>query len=165
MTCCPTKSSRSFFEAILHRCDLACIGCGTNAKYVNSLCVSDPNPTLEEIEKVFKKIKLYQEKTEKSVFINIGGGEPFLRFDIFDVLKMASEYFSPSSIGVDTNGSLPNSFELISKAMPYVSYVGISINGLEDYHNWWAGNSKINAFKNSTSVARMLCENFEWQKK
>lgn len=150
---------------ILHRCDLACVGCGTNAKYVNSLCVKDPSPSLAEIEKVFKKIKLYQEKANKSIFINIGGGEPFLRFDIFDILKMAADYFSPSSVGVDTNGTLPNSFELISKAMPYLSYVGISINGLETYHNWWAGNSKINAFKNSTLVAKKLCENPEWQKK
>jgi MoaA/NifB/PqqE/SkfB family radical SAM enzyme len=150
---------------ILHRCNLACIGCGTNAIFINALCVKDASPTLVEIEKVFKKIKCYQEKTKKSVFINIGGGEPFLRFDILDVLKIAAEYFSPSSVGVDTNGSLPNSFELISEALPYVSFLGISIDGLESYHNWWSGNSKINAFRNSTTVAKKLCDNPEWQKK
>jgi len=149
---------------ILHYCDLACIGCGTDARYVNTLIVNDPRPTLKDIEKVFKKIKRYQEKTNKSVFINIGGGEPFMRFDILEVLKMAAEYFTPKSVGVDTNGSLPRSFELISKAMPYLDYLGISVNGLENYHNWWSGNSKINAFRNSTSVVKRLCENSKWRK-
>lgn len=142
----------------MHRCDLCCIGCGTNAKYVQETCLSDVHPTFEEIALVLKKIKDYSDKTHKSVFINIGGGEPFLRKDIIDVLKLASAYFSPQCVGVDTNASLPNSSKLIKDALPYINYIGISINGLENYHNWWAGNKKINPFARATSVIKELCK-------
>ncbi|HYE09042.1 MAG TPA: radical SAM protein [Patescibacteria group bacterium] len=150
---------------ILHRCDLVCRGCGTDAKYTNEKKVLDPFPTLSEIEMVFAKIKTYAEEKNMPVFINIGGGEPFLRHDIYDVLKLASEYFGINGVGVDTNGTLDNSLELITNVLPYVSYVGISLNGLEDYHNWWAGNSKINAYKRTLSVIQNICSNSELSKK
>jgi len=104
-------------------------------------------------------MKNYADSVGIPVFINIGGGEPFLRGDIVDVLKMASDIFTPIGVGVDTNGSLDNSYDLICQAIGYVSYVGISINGLEEYHNWWSGNSRINAFSRSMDTVRRLCEN------
>lgn len=155
------KSKREFgvvFD-ILHQCDLNCRGCGTNASFTNEKAVDVGKPSLKEIILVFEKIKNYADSRGVPVFINIGGGEPFLRRDILEILKMASEYFGVSGVGVDTNGTLDNSYELISSALEFVSYVGISINGLEEYHNWWAGNNKINAFQRSLSVVERLCQN------
>lgn len=143
---------------ILHRCDLNCRGCGTNAKYVTSEKVTDAQPTFEQIKIILDKIKLYSEENNKKIFVNIGGGEPFLRHDIIDILEYAASLFQSSGVGVDTNGSLPNSLNLIKQAAPYLSYIGISINGLEDYHNWWAANNHINAFRRSTSVIQELCK-------
>ena len=132
---------------ILHQCDLACIGCGTNARYHGSKRLDVEEPTLDQILNVFDKIKEYADSKHLDVFINIGGGEPFLRNDIIDVLKGASERFGVAGVGVDTNGTLDQATELILDAMQYCSYVGISVNGLEQYHNWWAGTKKINAYR------------------
>ena len=143
---------------ILHDCDLACIGCGTNAHYSGSKRLEVTKPSLKQIIYVFDKIKDYADAEGIPVFINIGGGEPFLRKDIIDVLKSAAEHFGVSGVGVDTNGTLDESFELIAEAMNYSSYVGISVNGCEEYHNWWAGNKHINAFQRSMDTIKRLCQ-------
>jgi MoaA/NifB/PqqE/SkfB family radical SAM enzyme len=54
---------------------------------------------LNEIEKIFKSIsKLY--------FLNISGGEPFLRNDIVDIIKFGLRYSSPNLIHIPSNGLL-----------------------------------------------------------
>ena len=40
-----------------------------------------------------------------------------------------------------------------------VSYIGISINGLHDYHNWWANNNAIDAYNRAMKVVAELCKN------
>lgn len=142
---------------ILHECDLACIGCGTDAKYHGSNRIDVPEPSLGQMRLLFKKIQDYANSVRIPVFLNIGGGEPFLRNDIIEVLKTASEYFGVSGVGVDTNGTLEEAFSLILNAMEYSSYVGISINGTEHYHNWWAGANRINPFRKSMETVQRLC--------
>lgn len=146
---------------ILHECDLACIGCGTDAKYHGSQRIDIQEPSLYQMRILFKKIKDYASSISIPVFMNIGGGEPFLRNDIIYVLKAASEHFGVSGVGVDTNGTLDESFSLISQAMEFSSYVGISINGLEEYHNWWAGTNRINPYRRSMETAKKLCNEGE----
>jgi MoaA/NifB/PqqE/SkfB family radical SAM enzyme len=143
---------------ILHQCDLNCRGCGTNASFTYEKAVDISTPSTNDIKRVFEKVKSYAVSKDVPVFINIGGGEPFLRRDILEILKSASEHFGVSGVGVDTNGTLDNSYDLISQALKFVFYVGISINGLEAYHNWWAGNNKVNAFQRSLSVVKQLCQ-------
>lgn len=56
---------------------------------------------LSEIEKIFKSIgKLY--------FLNVSGGEPFLRKDIVDVIKLILRYSSPNLLHIPSNGLLPD---------------------------------------------------------
>lgn len=143
---------------ILHQCDLNCIGCGTNAIYSGAMRLENVQPSYEQIKYAFSKIKAYAESKQIPVFLNIGGGEPFLRQDIIEILKSAAEFFGVNGVGVDTNGTLEPSFDLIKEAMDYTSYVGISVNGLEDYHNWWAGNKRINPFKRSMDTIKKICE-------
>ncbi len=143
---------------ILHACDLACIGCGTNAYYNGSTRLEVTSPSLQQINNVFDKIKRYADAKGIPTFINIGGGEPFLRKDIIDVLKSAADHFGIIGVGIDTNGTLDESYELIVEAMKYCSYVGISINGCEEYHNWWAGSRHINAFQRSMDTVKRLCK-------
>ena len=154
------KSSKKFgiVYDILHQCDLNCIGCGTNALYTGSRRFSEVQPSFQQIQYVFSKVKTYADSIDIPVFINIGGGEPFLRDDILNILKSASEFFGVDGVGVDTNGTLDCSYELISQAMSYSSYVGISVNGLEEYHNWWAGNKRINPFQRSMDTVKRLCD-------
>lgn len=142
---------------VLHNCILKCKGCGTNAAFVNSMQRVSDIPTIDQIDTVFFKLKEYSKQTGKRIFLNIGGGEPFLRCDILDILQLAAEYFCPENVGVDTNATLDNSELLLSEASRYVSYIGTSINGLRDYHNWWAGNDDIDAFARATTTIRNLC--------
>lgn len=160
------KSSKKFgiVYDILHQCDLNCIGCGTNAVYVGQTRLDDVQPSFQQIQYVFSKVKTYADSINIPVFINIGGGEPFLRKDILDILKSASEYFGEKGVGVDTNGTLDCSYELINQAMKYSSYIGISVNGLEDYHNWWAGNKRINPFQRSMDTIKRLCDAGDYQR-
>lgn len=160
------KSSKKFgiVYDILHQCDLKCIGCGTNAMYIGQTRLDDVQPSFQQIQYVFSKVKTYADSINIPVFINIGGGEPFLRKDILDILKSASEFFGEDGVGVDTNGTLDCSYELINQAMKYSSYVGISVNGLEDYHNWWAGNTRINPFQRSMDTIKRLCDSGDYQR-
>lgn len=151
------KKKFSIVFDLLHQCDIACRGCGTNARMVTCQSISDNTLKFNEVVYILDKIKSFVEKKELEVFINFGGGEPFLRDDIIDILQYAAHVFGAESIGIDTNASLDSSFEKISAAMDYVSYVGVSINGLRDYHNWWANNDRIDAFSKATDTVKKLC--------
>lgn len=155
--CCTEKFNVVF--DLLHQCDINCIGCGTNAICIKDVQkIEEPELTFEAIEKILLKIKHYAEMTNKAVFVNFGGGEPFLRNDIIRILKKACELFGVDGVGIDTNASLLDSYELIVKAEPYVSYIGVSINGLHDYHNWWANNHLFDAYERTTGVIQKLCK-------
>jgi MoaA/NifB/PqqE/SkfB family radical SAM enzyme len=56
--------------------------------------------TLEEIEKIFKSMG--------HVYIfNISGGEPFLRKDIVEIIKLACKYLTPGIVHIPTNAISP----------------------------------------------------------
>lgn len=60
--------------------------------------------SIDEIEKVLKSIgKLY--------FLNVTGGEPFLREDIVDILSLCKRYMSPNVIHIPSNGLLTDLIE------------------------------------------------------
>lgn len=165
---CDNSNRKRKFNVVfdlLHQCDIACRGCGTNACKVEEQSIVDNFLKYEDVILILKKIKTFAEENELDVFINFGGGEPFLRDDIIDILKKGAELFGASSIGIDTNASLDSSYEKLCTAMNYVGYVGVSINGLHDYHNWWANNSKIDAFLKATETVKKLCEIPQYAKK
>lgn len=165
--CIPESQERklSVVFDLLHQCDINCIGCGTNAQYVGEQKITPKQMTIDQVRIVLEKIRDYAEEENLVPFINFGGGEPFLRSDIMEILKMSAEMFGAANVGIDTNASLAWSYDSIAEAMEYVSYVGISINGLHDYHNWWANNSKIDAFCRATAVIKELCRNDAYAEK
>lgn len=165
---CDNSNKKRKFNVVfdlLHQCDIACRGCGTNACKVAEQLIVDNSLKYENVLLILRKIKTFAEENKLDVFVNFGGGEPFLRDDMIDILKKASELFGTSSIGIDTNASLDLSYEKLCAAMDYVGYVGVSVNGLHDYHNWWANNSKIDAFSRATETVRKLCTVSEYNKK
>ena len=158
----PDETATTKFNVVvdlLHSCELNCIGCGTNAKcifYKNSV---EKQSSLDDIERMCIKIKEYALTTNKEVFVNLGGGEPFLRDDIIDIIKIFNKYFGKNGVGIDTNGALDYSYDIISEVIDYVSYIGISLNGLKEYHNWWSGIPEYNAFDKCFNTIKHLCEN------
>ena len=135
------------------KCNLNCRGCGTNAVRAEELGALDFIP-LEDIIHIFEKIYAFCQKHNVKPFIYLGGGEPLLHPQIMTVVKRASELFD-RNVGIDTNATLKEAADTITEIIPYVSYVGISLNGLRDYHNWWTQDE--NSFDNTVRVIRRLC--------
>ncbi len=116
-----------FWETTL-KCNANCLHCGsragTNVKYDDEL-------TTEEIKNAFKVIA---EKHDVSqVVINVTGGEPLLRKDLFEVMEYAV------GLGyqwvITTNGSLIND-EIIEKfRKTKLGGISLSIDGTSDTHN------------------------------
>lgn len=123
-------------------CNLSCKGCGVFAKHVSNKTL-DPDlleTKYDGIVTILNKVKDYLvENHTETFFINFGGGEPFLRSDIFDILLKSNELFGRDHIGIDSNGTLLNNQIFINEVSSLISYLGISIDGLEGYHNWWRG--------------------------
>lgn len=153
----PKENQLGIVFDILRECDISCVGCGTKAVRIKGQHVSDPKPSLTDICKVLDKVKDYADTHNKHVFVNFGGGEPFLRDDILDVLAYACDLFGRNGVGVDSNASLDRSKELLKEASNYASYIGISVNGLQQYHDWWAGVG-AGPFNKSFETARHLCQ-------
>lgn len=127
---------------ILHECNLQCRGCAVITHFVNQTKVLPKNslkPSTNQIMIVLDKIHEYVAKQEKTCFINFGGGEPFLRPDLEEIVIATASYFGAGNVGVDTNGIVNGELDRIRNLAPYCSYIGISLDGLEEYHNWWRG--------------------------
>lgn len=146
------KSGLGIVYDITSWCNLRCVGCAVNARvYSTSGCVapSQMETSTDEVIMVLSKVKDYLHvRPGTRFFLNFGGGEPFIRTDFPEIAKTASSLFGPESIGVDTNGTMVTP-EQIEYVAPLVNYLGVSVDGLEEYHNWWRGSSKINDISNS----------------
>lgn len=153
------RRNSSYFNIVfdlLHECNLCCIGCGTDtiySEYNKKECLS-----VKEIEGICIKIRQFADETGKKVFINLGGGEPFLREDIEDIIEVIYNYFGDNSIGIDTNGTIDSSLYQLLKVADKLSYIGISVHGLKEYHNWWTGNRLVDAYEKSIHLVRELCK-------
>jgi MoaA/NifB/PqqE/SkfB family radical SAM enzyme len=145
---------------LLYECNLYCKGCGVDSKFVKQstpLSLHDLSPKTEEIFTVLEKIKTYTTKHNKACFINFGGGEPFLRPDLHDIIYKAYSLFGNKSLGLDSNGTIDNEFERIQEMGSYLSYLGISLDGLEEYHNWWRGcGDNRNLFQKTSSLIQKM---------
>lgn len=143
---------------ILHDCDLACLGCGTNARCLPGTELSAGGLTPERIRILCRKIGACARAQGKEVFVNIGGGEPFLCSALPELLTALAAAFGPRSVGIDTNATLPDSLDRIRRALPFLGYIGISINGLRDYHNRWSGRPDLDPYGRSMAVVEALCQ-------
>ncbi len=156
------KQGLSIVFDITRWCNLSCKGCATNS-LLYSKSAKLPHSLIKiskkEIFTILDQIKDYLKKEKISPFyMNFGGGEPFLRKDIIEILKYSSTIFGKNSVSIDTNCTLL-SIDIAHKISKYISYLGISLDGLEKYHNYWRGVPKrINAFKTSFDFLKDACE-------
>lgn len=134
-------------------CNLNCIGCGTSA-FKAEINNHNHFASLENINDTFQKICKFSEKYHIEPFIYIGGGEPLLHPEIISIIHMASDLFD-KNVGIDTNANAKMAFRTITKLIPYLSYIGISLNGMKEYHNWWTGDK--DSFDKTVEVIKNLC--------
>ena len=120
-----------FWETTL-RCNAKCKHCGSRAgENVNT----KDELTTEEIEQTFKTIS---EKYDASkILINVTGGEPLLRKDLFDVMKYATEL--GFNWGITTNGMLIDDDIIDKMKSTKLATMSISIDGLEESHDKFRG--------------------------
>lgn len=102
---------------ITHRCNAKCIMCSS---YENPSCAKD-EISLEEIKKI-----------PDSRFIQITGGEPFMRNDLEEIVGILSK--KAQRLMINTNGFFTDKIIDLCKKYPSLA-VRISIDGKREVHN------------------------------
>lgn len=159
------KSGISFVYDLLNECNLSCRGCAVNSVFVKSndpLPIKSLRPSTHDIINILDKIYTYIKLNKSKCAIYFGGGEPFLRPDLKDVVKHAATLFGADNIGIDTNGTIDGQIHQMNDLFPYIGYLGISLDGLEKYHDWWRGtqNNK-SSFQTIINLLKELSRNAE----
>ncbi len=99
----------NFTLGLLYSCNSRCATCNVYLKKVDNL-------TVEEYDKIFASVG------QAPFWFTLSGGEPFLRKDIVDIVKVIYRRSKPAIINIPTNGSLfrviPERVEAILKACP-----------------------------------------------
>jgi MoaA/NifB/PqqE/SkfB family radical SAM enzyme len=103
--------------SVTNMCQSRCLTCNIYRMYKkefqdgcfreNTLSPKD-ELKLEEYEKLFKSIgHVY--------FVNMSGGEPFLRKDFADIVEMANKYLTPQVIHTPTNALMPEKIHSVTR--------------------------------------------------
>lgn len=157
------KSGLGIVFDISSICNLSCKGCGTSPEYVRTTTPVDHGnliPATAQILTVLSKIFDFVSAKGISCFINYGGGEPFLRQDFEEIVQSSARMFGPNGVGIDTNGTIDGEYDRIKEMSPHFSYLGVSLDGLEYYHNWWRGGSfEEGAFSKTISLIEKIMDN------
>lgn len=136
-----------FWECTL-RCNLNCLHCGSDCKkeaLVKDMPVSDFIGAIDDVLSIVEPNK---------TMIVLTGGEPLVRNDLEICGKQLYERGFPW-------GMVSNGFHLTSKRLQSLLKAGlravtISLDGLENSHNWLRGNPK--SFENAVNAIRLLSE-------
>ena len=82
--------------SITAACQSKCKTCNIGLEYQHNPKRKEKDLKLEEIEKIFRTLgQIY--------FFNVSGGEPFLRRDLPEIIKLACRYLKPRIIHIPTN--------------------------------------------------------------
>lgn len=85
-------------------CRSLCKTCNIGRAYLNDPSLAEKDLELDEVERVFASLgRLY--------FLNISGGEPFMRLDLPDIIKLAAIHLKPRLIHIPTNALAPRAIE------------------------------------------------------
>ena len=133
-----------FWECTL-RCNLNCLHCGSDCKKESSI----KDMPIEDFIKVLKEISTKYEPGK--VMIVLTGGEPLVRKDLEECGKEISKLGFPW--GMVTNGMMLTQERMNSLIASGLRSITLSVDGLEDNHNWLRGSKKsFVAVKNALKV-------------
>ncbi len=128
------------------RCNLNCIHCGSDCKKdasIKDMPASNFFKAIDQIKEIVNPNK---------TMVVLTGGEALVRKDIEKI--GVNLYKRGFPWGVVTNGMLLSKQKLQSLINSGLRSITISIDGLEESHNWLRGNK--NSFKNAISAIRLL---------
>lgn len=132
------KTPKIIFLYVTNCCNLSCSHCFYSAK------LNDPHKkilTLDNIKKIFSTLKYPLEN------IVLTGGEPLLRNDLDEVIKVISIQNHPKCITINTNGYCTDRLELILNRLlvelPHQSIkIAVSLDGVKQVHDQIRQNPK-----------------------
>ena len=121
-----------FWETTL-RCNAKCKHCGSRA---GEKAVFEDELTTEQIKKAFKDIS--EQIEPNKILINVTGGEPLLRQDLFEVMDYACNQLG-FRWGITTNGLLMDDKVIEQMKKTNLGTMSISIDGVEETHDKFRG--------------------------
>lgn len=116
----------NLFIEVTSRCNARCEHCGSNCENIISedeISADDLKKTLLDISKHYKT---------KDILLNITGGEPLVRKDLFEIMNYANKL--GYRWGMTSNGMLINDEILEKMNQTKMETISISIDGLKQTH-------------------------------
>lgn len=137
---------RQLFWECTHRCNLNCRHCGSDCK----LTADHPDMPAADFLKVLDSLKPHLDSHKVSIIIT--GGEPLMRPDLETVGREI--YNREYPWGIVTNGLAltPERFRRLLAAG--LHSITVSLDGLEDDHNWMRGNEK--SYEKALAAIKMI---------
>ncbi len=120
-----------FWECTL-TCNAKCKHCGSSAETKQY----DGELTTDEIKNTFKQIA--NDMDANKILINVTGGEPLVRKDLFEVMEYATNELK-FHWGMTTNGILLNDENIEKLKKSNMETISISVDGLEETHDNFRG--------------------------
>ncbi len=127
-----------------------------NAKCAHCFYWEDLNKThtnelkIDELERIANNIG-------KLLYLRLSGGEPFIRQDLYDLVKVFVERCNPSYVGIPTNGFYTERIAGFAEKVEGLNTrveIGISIDDLGEHHDKIRGSR--HAFENAINTFREL---------
>lgn len=139
-------------------CRSLCKTCLIGRTFLDNPDLAKQDLTLEEVRKVFKSLgHVY--------FFNVSGGEPFMRMDLAEIMRLAAIHLTPRLMHIPTNALAPRAIEktthkiltYMDKYLPSSVPITIkpSIDGVGAMHDYIRG-IKGNWEKLNETIDRLL---------
>lgn len=126
---------------VTKKCNLRCIQC-----FSNSGVIKEKEITTEDFYKLFDDMN-----KNGTFYVCLGGGEPFTRPDLFDVLKYGKK--KQLAISIVTNGLLLNKKVLERLNKLDLDYLWVSFEGLKENHEKLRG---VGTFDKAIDALKLL---------
>ena len=143
-----------FFE-LTQKCNLNCIHCGSDCKKDNNTDDLPAEIILKTLEDVKKKYDSHK------ITIILSGGEPSIYPGVWELGKKMIDLEFPW--GMVTNGLAWDEKTLEKAKESRMHSVTVSVDGLEESHNWFRNNPK--SFRKAVNALKMFVKTPEIYKK
>jgi MoaA/NifB/PqqE/SkfB family radical SAM enzyme len=120
---------------VTYRCNMRCSMCDIWQRYRKAPQKASEELTTDDIRRIFSENRNFLSKVKN---VGLTGGEPFLRDDIVDIVRIIHENVPKARLGAQTNGfntkSIIKSLKEILEFCPEFG-LAVSLDGVADTHD------------------------------